>query len=278
MHTRFLSTFCAVLLLLIWTSVRGGTLVQFLTPLGRVDVELFDEEKPETVGNFLRYVQSGAYEDGFIHRWEPGFVIQGGGYVVTNRAESNAWWAPIQPRPEITNEFSIGKTYSNTYGTIAMARRPGETNSASSQWFFNLRDNASLDTVDGGFTVFGRVVGGTNVLDRFNNLSLTNGIYWAALSPTLTVVPVLTTNATVQDFVFVQILPVSLEIQTNTLGVREISWNSVSNRLQHLEYTTSLAGEWNSLMSTNGTGERVRFTEGTPRTQTRFYRIRVEYP
>src|SRR5438876_6253025 len=77
----------------------------------------------------------------------------------------------------ISNEFNIGTRMSNIYGTIAMAKAGGDPNSASSQWFFNLGDNsANLDNQNGGFTVFGRLVRGTNVLNIFNTVSQGNGV------------------------------------------------------------------------------------------------------
>src|SRR5688500_13831307 len=68
-----------------------------------------------------------------------------------------------QPLPPLVSEYAVGSPRSNVYGTIAMARLPGVTNSASSEWFFNLGNNSFLDGVDGGFTVFGRVVRGFDV-------------------------------------------------------------------------------------------------------------------
>lgn len=155
----------------------AGTLAQFRTPIGTLDVELYDQDKPITVRNFIRYVQAGAYTNMFLHRWVPGFVIQGGGFFVTNR-----FTAPTIPNVRtfapILNEYNGDARFSNLYGTIAMAKLGGDPNSATSQWFFNLANNAAnLDTQNGGFTVFGRVIGGTNVLNRFNSTTTTNGVF-----------------------------------------------------------------------------------------------------
>src|SRR6266536_3595947 len=168
-----------LLLVLFSVPAGAGTLAQFRTILGDFEVELYDQDKPVSVRNFIRYVQSGAYTNMFLHRCLPGFVVQGGGFGTTNRWTTDLL-AVIHDVPSfgtITNEFNIGTRLSNIYGTIAMAKAGGDPNSASSQWFFNLGDNsANLDNQNGGFTVFGHLVRGTNVLNIFNTVSQGNGI------------------------------------------------------------------------------------------------------
>src|SRR6266705_3250824 len=167
-----------LLALLVATSLASaGTLAQFRTVLGDIEVELYDQDKPVTVQNFIRYVQTGKYENGFAHRLMPGFVLQGGGYTVTNRGTTNATIVAAPTYPPITNEFGIGRRFSNVYGTIAMAKLGGNTNSASSQWYFNLANNSFLDAPDTNdfFVVFGHVVNGTNVLNIFNNFQYWDG-------------------------------------------------------------------------------------------------------
>src|SRR5439155_6233770 len=98
------------------------------------------------------------------------------GYTLSNPQSASAFAVTnalhIQTFPPITNEFNSGRRLSNVYGTIAMAKRPDDPNSATSEWFFNLADNSTnLDSQNGGFTVFGRVVGGTNLLNFFNRLN-----------------------------------------------------------------------------------------------------------
>lgn len=129
-------------------------LVTFETSLGNIDVELFDEVAPETVENFLNYIRDGDYTDSIFHRsarLQSGapFVVQGGGFYTD--------FSSVPTDDPVVNEFGI----SNTRGTIAMAKIGGNPDSATSQWFFNLGDNSDiLDNQNGGFTVFGRVVGG----------------------------------------------------------------------------------------------------------------------
>ena len=153
--------------------------------LGIADVELFDPEKPETVRNFLLYVRSGAYTNSFLHRCVPGFIVQGGGFSVTNPLSSDRFstYSTVTNYGRLTNEFLVGTRMSNTLGTLAMAKVGNDPNSATSQWFFNLGNNSTnLDNQNGGFTVFGRVLetantnDGVHVLEHFNRLSTNGGI------------------------------------------------------------------------------------------------------
>ncbi|MBI3849377.1 MAG: peptidylprolyl isomerase [Verrucomicrobia bacterium] len=165
--------------------IYTNTVVRFhltagIAVIGDIDVELFDSEKPVTVRNFLLYVESGAYQSMFLHRCEPGFIVQGGGFQIFNPLDSSPFVTAysVSSFGKITNEFGVGPLRSNTYGTIAMAKVAGDPNSATSHFFFNLANNSSiLDGQNGGFTVFGRVIGDTNVLNLFNPpRALTNGV------------------------------------------------------------------------------------------------------
>ncbi len=129
-----------------------ATTVRFQTNKGNIDINLFDADEPITVANFLAYVNSNSYNNSFVHRSEPGFVIQGGGYLWSDAVGYTA----ILTNAPIVNEFK--PAHSNVRGTIAMAKLSGDPNSATSQWFINLADNSSsLDTTNGGYTVFGQV-------------------------------------------------------------------------------------------------------------------------
>jgi peptidyl-prolyl cis-trans isomerase A (cyclophilin A) len=136
-----------------------ATIVEFQTAEGSFQVNLYDNATPETVANFLNYVNNGAYTSSIFHRSVPGFVIQGGGFTVNVAAGLDA----IPVNAAVVNE----PEFANVRGTIAMAKLAGDPNSATSQWFFNLADNtANLDGQNGGFTVFGEVVGnGMDVVD-----------------------------------------------------------------------------------------------------------------
>ena len=268
----------------------AGTLAQFRTRFGDIDVELYDQDKPVTVQNFIHYVQSGAYTNMFLHRCLPGFVVQGGGFSTTNQLSTNLL-AVIQDVPSsgtITNEFNIGPRLSNIYGTIAMAKAGGDPNSASSQWFFNLGDNsANLDNQNGGFTVFGRLLEGTNVLNIFNTISQGNGIvdlrkFYGTNSGTslFSDMPVRYSGQLpphYNDLIYVDLSLLNVQVRPLGDGSREVSWNSVSNKLNIVEFTTNFPPVWQSLTVTNGTGETFKFVDSSVTNAQRFYRVRIDY-
>lgn len=131
--------------------------VTMKTSMGDIVLELDRAKAPITVENFLAYVDADAYDSTIFHRVIPGFMIQGGGFSddMTKRPT----------REPIQNEWQNG--LKNTRGSIAMARRGGQANSATNQFFINVKNNGSLDVPrDGaGYAVFGRVVKGMDVVD-----------------------------------------------------------------------------------------------------------------
>jgi len=144
------------------------------TDLGVIHLELYDDIAPIAVDNFLNYANSGAYDGTFIHRSIPGFVVQGGGFVFdpNDGGFFDTGTSHIPTDPPILNEFNL----SNTRGTLAMAKVAGDPDSATSEWFFNVADNSGvppngLDFQNGGFTVFGQVLGnGMDIIDAVNAL------------------------------------------------------------------------------------------------------------
>jgi peptidyl-prolyl cis-trans isomerase A (cyclophilin A) len=148
----------------------AGTLVSMNTNRGTILIDLFDGLVPDTVNNFLGYVNSNAYTNTLVHRStslaDTGLaVIQGGGYTY------NAGTGAFVPIPKPTT-VDLQYNRANSRGTIAMART-ADPNSASSEWFINTSDNSSVlgQQNGGGYAVFGWVVGsGMSVADGINNL------------------------------------------------------------------------------------------------------------
>ncbi len=167
-----LGLFLCITLIFSLSTASADTIAHFDTSLGSFDVQLYDTATPVTVQNFLNYVTSGRYQDLFVHRSIPNFIIQSGGFTY-----DQPYVEAVPPFDPIVNEFDPSR--SNVRGTIAMAKVgpqydgqgdliPGTgPDSATSQWFFNLGDNSSnLDNQNGGFTVFGEVLGdGMDVVD-----------------------------------------------------------------------------------------------------------------
>jgi len=149
------------LIIVLLPQLSPATIVQFQTPLGDFEVNLYDQQTPDTVTNFLGYVKSGAYENTIFHRSVPGFVVQGGGFRMNESDSIEA----VESLATVKNE----PLFSNVRGTIAMAKLGNDPDSATNQWFFSLADNsANLDNQNGGFTVFGEVMGeGMDVIDAF---------------------------------------------------------------------------------------------------------------
>lgn len=138
-------------------------MVELKTTMGEIQIELYADKAPITVKNFLSYVNSGFYDGTIFHRVIPNFMIQGGGFT-SGMTEKPA-------KSPIKNE--AGNRLSNSRGTIAMART-GEINSATSQFFINVVDNAYLDHQGNssqtfGYCVFGRVKKGMKVVDKISD-------------------------------------------------------------------------------------------------------------
>jgi peptidyl-prolyl cis-trans isomerase A (cyclophilin A) len=144
--------------------------VCFKTNMGEFCIRLFPEDAPQTVANFLKYVNDGDYDGVVLHRSVPGFVVQTGGY----RFDNQQGFVPIPKDANVVNEFKR----SNKRGTVAMAKLGNDPNSATNEWFVNLADNTTgeenLDVQNGGFTVFGEVVIGMEVVDNISRLPRRN--------------------------------------------------------------------------------------------------------
>ncbi len=140
------------------------------TSMGDIIVELYPDQAPASVENFLQYARTGHYDRTIFHRVVKGYVIQGGGF--------SKYFNERRPRDPIAYEGDNG--LKNERGTIAMARGDDPA-SAQAQWFINLRDNEELDhkMVEGlplhGYAVFGSVVEGMDVADAIGNVKTGTG-------------------------------------------------------------------------------------------------------
>jgi len=135
-------------------------MITIKTSMGEIKAELYEDKAPETVKNFLRYIDSKHFDGTIFHRVIPGFMIQGGGFTYDFKQKPTK--APV------INEASNG--LKNLRGTLAMART-SDINSATAQFFINLVDNGFLDhkakTPQGfGYCVFGKVTDGLDIVDR----------------------------------------------------------------------------------------------------------------
>ena len=156
---KILGAICA-LLLSSTVAIAANPQVELKTNLGTITVELYPDKAPQTVKNFLEYVKSDFYKGTLFHRVIPGFMIQGGGFSQD--------FSQKPTRDPVQNEAA--NRLKNDIGTIAMARTPNP-HSATAQFFINVADNAFLNhsapTARGyGYTVFGKVVQGMDVVNR----------------------------------------------------------------------------------------------------------------
>jgi cyclophilin family peptidyl-prolyl cis-trans isomerase len=149
-------------------------IVEMDTSMGKVKIELFREEAPLTVANFLSYVDDKFYDGLTFHRVKPEFMIQGGGFqpgLKDAKTDDDVKKLEKKTKPPIKNEASNG--LSNSRGTLAMART-NNPNSATAQFFINVVDNDFLNKAksrDGaGYCVFGKVIEGMDVVDKIKNV------------------------------------------------------------------------------------------------------------
>ena len=138
--------------------------VEFDTTAGKIKMELYPDAAPKTVANFLDYVKAKHYDGTQFHRVIAGFMVQGGGFTPDFKQK------PTKPPIAIESEQSSKAGLLNVPGTVAMART-SDPNSASSQFFINVADNKflnfkSADQQGYGYTVFGKVIEGMDVVDK----------------------------------------------------------------------------------------------------------------
>ena len=154
------------------TAYAANPQVDLDTSAGKIRIELYPDAAPKTVENFLAYVQAKHYDGTQFHRVIPGFMIQGGGYTADFKEKPTK--DPVRNEAEQSSKAGLV----NAPGTLAMART-GDPHSATAQFFINVADNdflnhRSRDANGWGYCVFGRVVAGTDVVDRIKDVPTGN--------------------------------------------------------------------------------------------------------
>ncbi len=174
MKRTLLALACLATLAMGARATAANPIVVLKTSEGTIKIELFEDKAPITVKNFLKYVEDKHYDGTTFHRVIPDFMIQGGGYQKgfnTARTYQDVKAKEKKTREPIKNESTNG--LSNKKYTVAMART-SRPDSATAQFFINVKDNDFLDRAkarDGvGYCVFGRVIEGTEVVDKIKNV------------------------------------------------------------------------------------------------------------
>jgi peptidyl-prolyl cis-trans isomerase A (cyclophilin A) len=161
--------------------------VKLKTSLGEIVIELNPAKAPLSTENFLSYVKKKHYDGTVFHRVISDFMIQGGGFAVdSGRLVEKPTGKPVK------NESGNG--LSNERGTIAMART-NDPHSATAQFFINVKNNANLDNYGGGYTVFGKVVKGMDVVDKIREVETSD----AGMHQNVPKTPVVIESATVVE-------------------------------------------------------------------------------
>jgi peptidyl-prolyl cis-trans isomerase A (cyclophilin A) len=164
--------------------------VKFVTSAGEFTVEVYPDKAPKTAANFLQYVKDKHYDGTIFHRVIPDFMVQGGGFDAAYKEKRTR--APV---PHEGKE-AMAKGLRNTTGMLAMART-NDPNSASSQFFINVKDNGFLDPgvrEPYGYTVFGKVVSGMDVVEKIRRVPTGSGGPFGSDVPRT---PITVTSATV---------------------------------------------------------------------------------
>jgi len=251
-------------------------LVRFHTDLGDMDVLLLKDIAPNNVANFLGYVNPGIYDNSFFHRSVLAFVIQGGGYnFVNNQVNSLAQHAAV------VNEFHV----SNKRGTLAMAKLPNNPNSATNQWFFNESDFNSdpsnpndLDTQNGGFTVFARIINSTGLttMDTIANVPVYNAGTGFESLPLLNYVSGNVQNANLVHVIWVKVVPQVAAVthpSANTIHLQGIGGASKTYQLQ--TSTTPASSGFTTLTTVTADANGViSFNDNSAGTK-KFYRLAI---
>jgi cyclophilin family peptidyl-prolyl cis-trans isomerase len=248
MHPLRHALLALCLILFVGEAHAQQTLVRFRTILGDFEAVLYDQQTPVTVSNFLAYVDAGTYNNTFIHRSVPNFVIQGGGFTAINDTIYG-----VNTFPMIVNEAQLD----NRRGTLAMARSD-DANSATSQWFINLVDNSFLNpsTNSAGYAVFGRVLGeGMSVVDQLAAMPAYDASEF--IGPTFTELPLLNPSLSLTNFLWVT------AVERISFGVAAIQPNggvtvtgTDTPYVLQRSYTLT-SNDWVDVVTTNTTGNVI---------------------
>ena len=258
----FLATF---LLTSTMVSYAGPPVARFQSVLGNFDVLLDPVAAPRSVENFSAYANRSAYDRSIIHRsttYNPAGIqiVQGGGFQLV---ATNLFWVP--PDPSIPLEARLA----NTRGTLAMARG-NESDSATSQWYFNVSDNPGLDF---NYAVFGRVLGtGISVVDTIG------AVYVYDFGSIFAELPLFGPQPFFQNFVLINAIrvePFAITSLTHASDAVEIRWTPLStNSPVRVERREKLGhGSWSVVSSNNTTGI---FHDTNAPTGSAFYRVVTE--
>jgi len=276
--------------------VLANPLAQFRTVFGTIEVELLRDQRPETVANFIRYIESGRYQQSFVHRLQPNFLLGGGCYTVTNRKTLDASYIPIPNFKPITNETKRGGVITNFFGTLALGHVSNESNRLGSEFFFSLSDASGpfFTQNQGGYPVFGRVRRGMEILQTLNNFkplhevrtatnalisifdeNLPEYLYGTSQFPVLVFNPLFEVEQQLETLVYLDITLLNVAVKTIAGGAR-IEWDSVSGRPNVVEFTRVFPPVWETLARVTGTGARMGVDDLSPEAR-HFHRVRVEY-
>lgn len=197
---------------------------QGINPVDTIYVKLFDGLTPLTVANFLNYANGGDYTNAIIHRSISDFVIQGGGFVF----DSPNTFTDLGTNPPVANEF----LKSNTLGTLAMAKLASDSDSATNEWFINIADNsATLDTQNGGFTVFGEVI--ANGMDVVDVISTAPTYNVTTVNPAFNNIPLL--DYTINDDITSDNLIVTTDINERFTISTDFGSSTIINKSSEIE-------------------------------------------
>lgn len=223
------------------------SMVRFHTEVGDIDVQLLPGNAPNTVQNFLNYMNAGAYDNSIIHRSVVGFVFQGGGYTLQGNTP-----VAIPASSPVANEFGVA----NTQYTLAMALVGTDINSATSQWFFNEVDNSAdgnaVNNLDASsFTVFGRInPNDTNSINTFNSIGALPIYNESSVNAAFNTIPLLNFTSgtpTASNYLLVlTIRPLNPYPAIATSGVQTAS--------DFGGYPAAAAGSWIEIYGTNLAG------------------------